>query len=147
MFGLTPFNRNVIRRTDDQNSLSNWIDDFFSDDFFPMRSLRHDTFKVDVKDEKDHYILEADMPGITKDEIALDYHDGYLTIAINKKEEKEEEKQNYIHRERRSVSMHRTFNMGDLESDQIEANLKDGILTIKAPKAKAVETKTRIEIK
>lgn len=147
MFGLTPFNRNVIRRTDDQNSLSNWIDDFFSDDFFPMRSLRHDTFKVDVKEEKDHYLIEADMPGVKKEEVALDYHDGYLTISINKNEEKEEDNKNYIHRERRTCSMHRTFNMGDLESDQIDASLKDGILTIKAPKAKVTETKTRIEIK
>ncbi|MFH2117276.1 MAG: Hsp20 family protein [Bacillota bacterium] len=147
MFGLTPFNRNVIRRTNEQNPLSDWIDDFFSDDFFSMRSLRHDTFKVDVKEESNAYLIEADMPGVKKEEVHLEYHDGYLSILIEKKETKEEENKNYIHRERKVCSMHRTLNLGDLDSDQIEASLKDGILSVKAPKATQVETKKRIEIK
>jgi len=148
MFGLTPFNRNVIRRTNEQNPLSDWIDDFFSDDFFPMRSLRHDTFKVDVKEENNAYLIEADMPGVKKDEVHLEFHDGYLSISIQKEEAKEEEEnKQYVHRERRQCSMHRSLYLGDLDSDKIEASLKDGILTVKAPKAVQVETKRSIEVK
>lgn len=147
MFGLTPFNRNVIRRTDEKNPMSDWIDDFFSDDFFPMRSLRHDTFKVDVREEDKSYLIEADMPGVKKDEVSLEYHDGYLSISINKDESKEEDNKQYIHRERRICSMHRTLNMGDIDSDKIEASLKDGILSIRAPKMESVDTKKHIQIK
>ena len=147
MFGLTPFNRNVIRRTNEQNPLTDWIDDFFSDDFFPMRSLRHDAFKVDVKEENDAYLIEADMPGVKKEEVKLEFHDGYLNIGIEREEKKEDENKNYVHRERRLCSMHRSLYLGDLDSDKIEANLKDGILVVKAPKAVQVETKKQIEIK
>jgi len=147
MFGLTPFNRAVIRSSNEQKPLADWIDDFFSDDFFPVRSLRHDTFKVDVKEEADAYIVEADMPGVKKDEVHLEFHEGYLSIGIEKEEKKDEENKQYVHRERRQCSMHRSLYLGDLDFDQIEAKLQDGILTIKAPKAQQVETKRRIEIK
>ncbi len=147
MFGVTPFNRNVSTRTKDASSLSDLIDDFFSDDFFPIRNLRYDTFKVDIKDENNAYIILADVPGIQKENIHLDYHDGQLSIAIEQEELKEEEKKNYIHRERRQCKMHRTLNLGDLNMDKIEAELKDGVLTIVAPKQDVVDTRKRIEIK
>jgi len=147
MFGLTPYNRNVIRRTNEQSPLTNWIDDFFSDDFFPMRSLRHDTFKVDVKDENNVYLIEADMPGVKKDEVHLEFHDGYLNISIEREESKEEDDKQYVHRERRLCSMHRSLYLGELDADKIQANLKDGILKVSAPKAVPVENKKRIEIK
>jgi HSP20 family protein len=147
MLGLTPFNRSVARRTDEKDDFFNMIDEFFNDSFYPNRNLRQDTFKIDVKDEKDFYIVEADLPGIKNEEIELNYQEGQLMISVNRKEEKKEEKENYIHRERKICSMRRAINLGDLVSDQIEAELKDGILKIKAPKAAQIEQKTRIQIK
>lgn len=147
MFGLTPFNRSAVRRTDENDRFSSLFDDFFSDDFFPIRSLQRDTFKLDVKEEGNSFIIEADMPGLKKEEILLNYQDGYLSIIVEREEKKDDEQKNYVHRERRYTSMKRSINLGDLEMDQIEANLKDGILTIKAPKASVVENKKKIEIK
>ncbi|MFU8793586.1 MAG: Hsp20/alpha crystallin family protein [Acholeplasmataceae bacterium] len=147
MFGLTPFNRNAVRRADDQDLFSNLIDDFFSDGFFPMRSLRYDTFKIDVEEQNDAFIVEADLPGVKKEDIHLNIEDGYLTIEIKTSEEKSEEKKHYVHKERRQCAMRRSIHLGDLDIEAIDAELKDGILTIKAPKSAVIENKKRIEIK
>jgi HSP20 family protein len=147
MFGVTPFNRSVVHRKNEPSTFNDLIDDFFGDDFFPLRSLRYDTFKVDIREEQNMYLIEADMPGIKKEEIHLDYQDGLLSISIEHEEKKEEENKNYVHRERKQTAMHRTLNLGELDIDKIEASLKDGILNIKAPKAEIVESKKRIQIK
>lgn len=147
MFGLTPFNRSLVRTNRGQRSLTDFMDDFFGDDFFPVRNLRHDTFKVDVKEMDDSFIIEADMPGIKKEEIQIDYQDGLMSISINHDETTEEEKESYVHRERKRCSMTRNLNLGELDFEKIEASLKDGILTIKAPKSEIIEHKKRIEIK
>jgi len=87
------------------------------------------------------------MPGIKKSDIKLDYRDGLLAISITHETESEEKDKHYIHRERRQQTMHRTLNLGELNVDKIDASLKDGILTVKAPKAEVIEKKTSIEIK
>jgi HSP20 family protein len=148
MFGITPFNRQTVRRNDDQDKVFDLFESFFSDGMFPLRSLKYDTFKLDVTDENDIYIIEADLPGVKKDNVLINYQDGYLSIEINHKEEKSEQNQkNYLHRERRTCQMKRALNLGELDIASIDASLSDGILTIKAPKAKKVEQKTKIEIK
>ncbi len=147
MFGVTPFNKSVVRRKGEPETFSDLIDDFFGDDFFPLRSLRYDTFKVDIREEDQAYLIEADMPGVKKEDIHIDYHDRLLSISIEHEEQKEEEKKNYVHRERKQCSMHRTLNLGELDQEKIEASLEDGILKIKAQKAEFIETKKRIQIK
>lgn len=147
MFGLTPFNKNVIRQTNERDGFRDLIDDFFSDDFFPMRSLRFDTFKIDIIEKDNIYMIEADLPGIKKEDIAIDYHDGLMTISINHESSKDEETKNYIHRERKQCSMKRTLNLGEIDDSQVEAKLNDGVLLIKAPKANFVQKRKQIEIK
>jgi len=147
MFGLTPFNKQVVRQTNERENLRDLIDDFFSDDFFPMRNLRFDTFKIDVHEHDNAYVIEADLPGIKKEEIAIDYHDGLMTISINQESKKDEETKNYIHRERKQCSMKRTLNLGDLDDSKVEAELKDGVLMIKAPKLETSQRRKQIEIK
>ena len=147
MFGVTPFNRHVVRRNDESDAFNDFIDDFFSDDFFPIRNLRYDTFKVDIREENNAYLIEADVPGIQKGDIKLEYHDGLLNIIIDHEENEEEKDKHYLHRERRLCKMHRTLRLGELDEDHIEASLKDGILFIKAPKNNIVEAKKQIEIK
>lgn len=147
MFGLTPFNKQVVRQTNERENLRDLIDDFFSDDFFPMRNLRFDTFKIDVRDQDQMYVIEADLPGIKKEEIGIEYHEGLMTISIQQKVKKDDETKNYIHRERKQCSMKRTLNLGDLDDSKIEAELKDGVLMIKAPKLQVAHQRKQIEIK
>jgi HSP20 family protein len=146
MFGITPFNRQSIRRSDEQDKFFDLFDSFFSDGIYPLRSLKYDTFKLDITDDSDAFIIEADLPGVTKENVIINYQDGYLTIEIDHKEVKEQNQKNYVHRERRLCQMKRSLNLGELDIQSISASLKDGILTIKAPKAKKIEQKTKIEI-
>ncbi|MCK9235512.1 MAG: Hsp20 family protein [Acholeplasmataceae bacterium] len=146
MFAMTPWGRGSVRRREPE-TVRDLINDFFQDDFYPMRRYTRETFKLDVKDEGNAFIIEAELPGVKKENITLNYHDGLLDIAIEHQEEKEETDQNYLHRERRYRSMRRTLNLGELDESQIDARLEEGILTVKAPKKERVETTTKIEIK
>lgn len=149
MAGLVPFNRSsnkpVGRGFGDFYGM---LDDFFSDEFFlPQRSLARDTFKLDVQDKEKEYLIEAELPGVKKEEISLEIHDGQLNIGIQREERVDEEKKNYIHRERRYSSMNRSVYLADADSSMIKAKLDDGVLTITVPKLEKPEKETsKIEI-
>lgn len=117
------------------------------DDFVPARM--DNTMKCDVYEKEGNYHIEMDLPGYSKEDISVEAKDGYLTIKASKDENKEEtdESKNYIRRERVYGSYERTFSLGDLDQENIEASFKDGILSIVVPKKEVVENKTVIEIK
>ena len=147
MFGLTPYNKSSLQRRNNRDfpDIFDVFDDFFNhSSSYP--SYKDSSFKIDVKDNEKEYLIEAEVPGVAKDQICLDYDDGRLTIVVNKNEEIEEEKENYLHRERRSSSMRRGIYLNDINEDAIKAELKDGVLSIKAPKLGKPNKGRRIDI-
>jgi HSP20 family protein len=146
MFGLTPFNRNALR-LNETDRFSNLIDEVFNDAMLPMRSLRNDTFKIDVREEGEAFMIDADLPGFAKEDIVISYEDGDLSIEVKKDDEKTDEQKTYIHRERRLCHMKRTLRLGDLDPEAIDASLKDGILSITAKKAQIINNTKQIQIK
>ena len=144
MAGLIPFNyrRNQLL----PRNPFNMMDDFFNDAWPSGRSLMNDTFKVDVKESENAYTIEADMPGIRKEEIGLSLEEGRLTISVERNENIEEEKENYVHRERRLTSMQRSLYMADASEEGVDANLTDGVLKITVPKKSKVAKAKQIEI-
>ena len=90
-----------------------------------------------------------DLPGFKKEDISVEAKDGYLTIKAEKKSEvnEEDESKNYIRRERSFGSYERTFTLGDLDQEKIDASFADGTLSIVVPKKEVVENKTVVEIK
>ena len=107
--------------------------------------------KTDVREKKDSYEVDIDLPGFKKDEIKVQLKDGYLTLAAAKgldKEEKDKEG-NYIRRERYAGTLSRSFYVGDTVSEEdIHAKYEDGILKLSVPKKapKAVEKNGYIAI-
>lgn len=149
MFGLTPFNRNGVQRNN-QGLVDFYhsIDNFFNDDFFMLRGFKNDTFKVDIKESEDEYFIEAEMPGIKKEDIYLEYNNDYLSIAINHKEDTHSKQDNYIHRERKVCAMQRNMYLKNGKRENIQAKLEDGILKVTIPKDKTkTQNNTVIEIK
>lgn len=143
MSSLVPFNR-------DQNFLTgrfhSMLDDFFNDFWTPSRSFRGETFKLDVKESEEAYTIEADLPGIGKEDINIGLNNAQLTISVAKKEEKETKNENYVHRERRYSSMSRGVYVPDAETKGISAKLEDGVLKVTVPKSKDKGGQNRIEI-
>ena len=128
--------------------IENLFDDFFEFPFFDDRAERKlyghnakNIMKTDIKEHKDGYELEIDLPGFHKDEIQAELKDGYLTISAAKQlnqDEKEKESGKYIRRERYSGSCQRSFYVGDeITQEDIKAEFKHGILKLFVPKKEA----------
>lgn len=145
MAGLVPFNRKLGLKTNTWDDFYNMLDDFFSDNW-PSRSLFRDTFKLDIHENDREYCVEADLPGINKDEIELEFCEGRLTIKVSREEQSSEEQKNYVHRERRVDSMQRSIYLADAAADGINARLDNGVLNISVPKQKRNDPTTRINI-
>lgn len=126
------------------------INDFFNNDFFNT-DLFFDSntgIKADIKQNDKEYIIEAEVPGFDKDEIEVNIENNYLTISAKRNEEINEESKNYIRKERKINTVSRSFYVDDVKANLINADYKNGILTIKMPKDFSVKPKTkRIDIK
>ncbi|MEA3423849.1 MAG: Hsp20/alpha crystallin family protein [Bacillota bacterium] len=146
MVGLVPFNRNRVIDRNGFKDIYDMLDDFFSDTLLPRKSLINGTFKLDVKESDDNYQIEAELPGIKKEEINVKMNNERLTINIDKEEEIDESEKNYIHKERHVCSMNRTIYLADAMDDEIKAKLDDGVLTIIVPKHKKSKNAYTIEI-
>lgn len=147
MAGLVPFNR---KRADilstGFDSFQNMLDDFFTDSWPFRRSLMADTFKVDVQDNRTEYLIEAELPGVKKEDISIALNEGRLNISVNKDETVEEKDKNYIHRERRYTSMSRNIMLGDADAANIKAKLDNGVLCITVPKKTKPDNSVIIDI-
>jgi len=146
MAGLIPFNKRRNALSTGFDDFYNALDDFFSDNWFSNRSLMRDTFKIDVKETEQDYIIEAEVPGARKEQIDLSLNEGYLTISIKKEEINNEESPNYIHRERRLSSMSRSIRLADAKPDGVKAKLENGLLMIKVEKEAKPNNAYKIDI-
>ena len=126
MFGLTPFERKSY-------DLFNAFHDF-ENDFFGENALQ--SFKTDIKDTGDAYVLEADLPGVKKEDIHIDIDDDILSIHVEHKDSKGEkdDKGDYIRRERYYGSYSRSFNVSEIDVEGIKAAYENGVLTLTMPK-------------
>lgn len=116
---------------------------FFDDSFFKG----DENIKSDIYEKDGRLVVEMEAPGYTKDDINISIDKGTLSITFEKEEEDEENKK-YLHRERKSYSkISRSFYLGDIDEEDIDASFKNGVLVVSAPKKKEIETKKTISIK
>ncbi len=129
MFGMIPFERH-------ENNLFDAFDNF-ERNFFGSTSSAV-TFRTDIRDEGDRFVLEAELPGFRKEDIQLHLKDGILTVSAQRTASSEEKDQqgNYIRRERRFGSFARSFDVAGIDEESISAAYQDGILELTLPKAK-----------
>ena len=102
-------------------------------------------FKTDIRETENAYILDAELPGFSKEDIHAEVRNGYLTIHAEHKSENEEkdEKNNNIRRERSYGSFSRSFDLEGIKSDEITASYKDGVLSLTLPKEETKQTEGR----
>ena len=93
---------------------------FDLDSMFDVFTPNED-MKCDIYEDKGNYVIEADMPGMNKKDVNVDYTDGYITLIASKEEKNEESKKDFIRQERFYGSMERKFYVGDIDESKIEA--------------------------
>ena len=110
------------------------LEDMFRDPFFTSNESK--VMKTDIKEHKDKYVIDIDLPGYKKEDIKLSVDDGYLTVHASMDSENEEkEKGKYVRRERYMGSCSRSFYVGDaVKSEDIKASFKNGTLKVEVPK-------------
>jgi len=102
---------------------------------------------VDIREEKDRYVLEAELPGLTEKDVELKIEDGILTMQSKVEEKCEERKEGWLLRERSRASFSRAFSLPrDVDAEAIKATFRNGLLEIEVPKSPAAREK-KIEIK
>ncbi len=147
MFGLSPIRKNEVQRNNSLWNFDSMFDSFFEDSFFPSFGTAYTGLNVDIKEEENEFQIIAEVPGLKKEEIKVNIENDLLTIAIEKREESNHEKDNYIRKERKAINMKRSFRLENVISEEIAAKLEDGILTLTLPKQEPVKPKAKeIEI-
>lgn len=148
MFGLVPFNRKANEiASRDPFDFSSVFEDFFNDSFTPAFFTASHSMRADIRETDKEYVIEADMPGVKKDDIKLELRDGVLTIGVEHNEQVDDKRENYIRKERRYGSYSRSFRVEGIKQENVAAKYNDGVLTVTLPKSEEVKPKShRIDI-
>lgn len=121
-----------LRRVRDQESFSG----FYSPD-------------IELTEDQSQYVLKADLPGVSKDEVQLNFTGNVLEIKGARKVEKERKEKGFYHSECRYGSFQRVIEFPtEIQSDKAKATYKDGVLELTVPKSEAAKPKqVQIELK
>lgn len=138
-------NHPIARRPHGASGLSVFDEDFFRPWFWNGDSAA--PFRVDVRDEGDYYLMEAELPGLDRKDIKIDIDDGLLTISAQWNRESAGKKQDYLMNERRCGRISRSFTLENVEEDRVTADYRDGMVLLTLPKREDVRrVPRRIEL-
>lgn len=132
MFEQGPFGRQAEEMF---NRLAKTFGDNFGEDFASSFRERALSFRTDIYEEDGRYLLEAELPGFSKDDIDIDYTAAYLTIrAVRREDKPEPDTRRVILSERKSGEFVRRFYLENADREGIRASLKEGVLKLDIPK-------------
>jgi heat shock protein Hsp20 len=144
---MTQLTRRTPNRTvrDLQREVDSIFDQFFG------RGSDDDTSAVwaprtDLSETDDAFRIRLDVPGMTKDDIAINLQNNTLTVSGERSSERQKDGEEYVRVERAFGTFHRTFTLPDaVDPDRVEATYDEGVLTINVPKTEK-STRRQIEI-
>ena len=127
-------------------SFFNYLDNF-EKNWFGNTVKSVGTFKTDVVDKGDKYLLQAELPGFKKEDIYIDLDGNYLTIQASHTEENKSNTDKVVRKERQYSAFSRSFNVSGIDVEGIKAAYTNGILELELPKVAEEKPQTRkIEI-
>lgn len=113
--------------------------DFSSGSFSP---------RINVFEDEKNLNIEAEIPGMEKNDVKVMLHNDVLTISGERKKETKEEKENYFHLESCYGAFNRSINLPvEVDSERVEASFKNGLLKIQLPKTNPKDISRTVEIK
>lgn len=142
MASMVPYDRYA-------RSLRAWpfeaLDNFFD---APLASLSSSSvsFKMNVEDAGNAYVVSAELPGVKRDEIDVELNEGRLSISVDRKESEEEKGRNYLYKETSSWSATRGVYLKDAAVSGLTARLEGGVLTVNVPKLEQKNNVTKVAI-
>ena len=140
MFGLIPFKMNRVYKED---VFDNFLSEFFNDDFFDMSNI-NGSFKADIRETDNEYLVEAELPGVKKEDINLEYYNNYVTLQV---------KRNLFYSNNENIAVAIVQPGGDINEDYyvenadpngIRAVLKNDTLNVLIPKSTYISKDTTI---
>lgn len=138
-WGTSAVLREMERMVDDLRAGFNDLVPYGSSDRTPV---------VDVMDEGERYVIEAEIPGMKKEEVSIDIGEDNVTIEAKREVEVEEKKEGYVRKERERMSFYRQVPLpDDADISKASAKLENGLLTIAMPKKeKLAESRRKLDI-
>ena len=116
----------------------------------PLSQLPVRSSIVDLIDEGDHYIVNAELPGFTKDQVEVQINKDGLVIRGEQKKDESQKNRNYLHRERAYSAFERIIEFPEeVNPAKVEGQMKDGVLELNIPKKepKPEERLTRVQLR
>lgn len=128
------------------NEIDDLFHNFFQDFGVPVSGMTRWP-AIDIANLETEYLVKAEVPGCKAEDIEISISGNVLTISGEKKSEKEVKEKGYYHVERSFGSFRRDLNLaGDVDTGKIEAECKEGVLTLKLPKTEKAKT-AKIKVK
>jgi HSP20 family protein len=117
MFETTPFKRenNDIARGDNSPG---------------SMEMNQSPFIVDIRESGDSFLVEAELAGIRKEDINIEYNDNYLTLSAKREDKATNVSDNFVKHERHFGELERSFYVDDIDENKIETSFEEGILRV-----------------
>jgi HSP20 family protein len=97
---------------------------------------------VDIHETDDGYVIKAELPGVSKDDVSIDIHQNTLTLRGQRKHEAEVKQDKYHRVERAYGTFQRSFTLpAMIDQEKVQATYKDGVLELHLPKSEAAKPK------
>ncbi len=125
-----------------------YMPNIFDEDLFPLVTNRTSSMPaVNIREDEKNYVLDLAIPGIDKKDLKIDINEDVLTISSETKNESEESGDGYKRKEFSYSTFCRSFYVPEnVTREKIEANYKDGILSVALPKMEEEKSKINRKI-
>ena len=126
-------------------SLHNQMDQLFQSAMPETESrngVEHFSLPVDIRQSESAFTIEASVPGFDPENVEVTFEDGVLSIKGTYNEERENGRDGYVRRERRTGSVYRQIGLpAEVRADEISAAFHNGVLTVTVPRAAKAQPK------
>ncbi|TGE27718.1 Hsp20/alpha crystallin family protein [Hymenobacter metallicola] len=130
------------------SSFSTMLDRFFNDSLASRGRVNSFSPHVDAYETEKSYEIEAALPGLKREDIKVDFHQGRLTIAGERRFRNEQNERRYHVVESSYGSFQRSFQLPDtVEATGIQASFEDGLLRVSVPKDEQKTRRHQIEVR
>ncbi|MFW6065553.1 MAG: Hsp20/alpha crystallin family protein [Planctomycetota bacterium] len=131
-----------------QDEMNDLFGRFFED--FPLAGLSRTGAwfpPLEISEREDAVVVQAELPGMNREDIDISVQDNHLTLTGEKKETEEQQEGDFYHSERRYGTFRREIPLpAGVDADNVDANYRDGVLTVTLPKSEEAKPR-KIEIK